>query len=450
MAARPNALHPERSLEEWLGNEIRQWRMLRGYGQDQLGALVHLSGDLIGKMERGERTCLPEHAEALDVALDTGGALTRSLVLVQMRLDKRRDGDSFAAEVAQNPQLPPPVSTLEPMERRAFVAAGGLVAEALTPITASVVLPLLEAGAPVRPGDVAHVQSAAVALRGSDNLYGGGGLVQATAIAQLHWARSLTSAPCDEALRAELLTTASRLASATGAVLLDAGEHDDSRRCLHWATELAEEVGDWSARAVSYNLRSRLASWCERHDDGVTLAEMGLVRSDRLSPAERAMLHNAAARAHAKMGNRQAALTAIGMSDEEYTRLRTDQEVSWMAYYDSAQHHGDTGHAAYDLALAGYQVDDAITRLRAAVDGHAQSFARSRTFSRTKLACLLLAIGNPETALPEAERAVAEVAQLRSQRAVQDLHDLAVLASRYGRNAGLQGLRAQIAATVDG
>ncbi|WP_316527550.1 helix-turn-helix domain-containing protein [Kitasatospora brasiliensis] len=431
MAARPNTLHPERSPEEWLGNEIRQWRTLRGYGQDELGERAHLSGDLIGKMERGERKCLRHHTEALDVALDTGGALTRSLVLVYMRVDLH-SGDDAAVTTTK---APGPHPSTAPLDSSAPDVAPTI------PITP-------EPGTTVRSGDVAHVRSAAAVLRSWDNLHGGGGLVRETAVAQLRWAEALTSAPCSSALRPELLTAASRLASAAGAVLLDAGEFAEAGRRLRWATDLAEEAGDWSARAVSYNLRSRLATWCEHYDDGVTLAELGLVRSDRLSPAERAMLHNAAARGHARLGNRQAALTAIGRSDEAYAQLQTGEESRWMTYYDEAQHHGDTGHAVYDLALAGHAVDDALGRLRTAVDGHAQPFARSRTFSRTKLAGLLLIMGNPDSALPEAERAVAEIAQLRSHRAVRDLQDLAKLARRYEQHARLEGLRIQIAATV--
>ncbi|WP_049649460.1 helix-turn-helix domain-containing protein [Kitasatospora sp. MY 5-36] len=431
MAARPNILHPERSPEEWLGNEIRQWRMLRGYGQDELGTLVHLSGDLIGKMERGERRCLPHHAEALDIALDTGGALARSLVLVNMQVGLRGEDDSAVATA-----------------QAAHPSAASV--DSLSPIAVPLIQPGSGPGSSVLPGDIAHVESAAAVLRSWDNLHGGGGLVRETAVAQLRWVRGLTEAPCSSPLRPKLLTAASRLASAAGAVLLDTGEFAEAGRHLRWATELAEEASDWSARAVSFNLRSRLATWCEQYEDSVTLAELGLVRSDRLSPAERAMLNNAAARGHARLGNRQAALAAIGRSDEAYGQVRATQESPWMSYYDDAQHHGDTGHAVYDLALTGHAVDDALDRLRNAVDGHSQSFARSRTFSRTKLTGLLLVVGDPDDVLPETELAMAEVARLRSHRAVRDLQELASIARRYERHSGLQGLHLQIAATVGG
>ncbi|MET8540242.1 helix-turn-helix transcriptional regulator [Kitasatospora sp. NPDC004799] len=431
MAARPNTLHPERSPEEWLGNEIRQWRVLRGYGQDELGALVHLSGDLIGKMERGERRCLPHHAEALDIALDTGGALARGLVLVNMRAALRVGGDS---SVATTPAVLPSAASMDGM----------------SPITAPVFRLDPEPNSSVRPGDISHVESAAAVLRSWDNLHGGGGLVRETAVAHLRWVRGLTEAQCGSPLRPRLLTAASRLACAAGAVLLDTGEFAEAGRNLRWATELAEEASDWSARAVSFNLRSRLATWCEQYEDGVTLAELGLVRSDRLTPAERAMLNNAAARGHARLGNRQAALAAVGRSDEAYAQVRAAQESPWMSYYDDAQHHGDTGHAVYDLALAGHAVDDALDRLRKAVDGHSQPFARSRTFSRTKLTGLLLVVGDPDAVLPEAERAAAEVAQLRSHRAMRELRELANIARRYERHSRLQGLHLHIAATVGG
>lgn len=34
-----------------------------------------------------------------------------------------------------------------------------------------------------------------------------------------------------------------------------------------------------------------------------------------------------------------------------------------MAYYDTAQHHGDTGHALFDLAARGHFVTDAGAHL---------------------------------------------------------------------------------------
>jgi hypothetical protein len=60
-----------------------------------------------------------------------------------------------------------------------------------------------------------------------------------------------------------------------------------------------------------------------------------------------------------------------------------------MAYYDDAQHHGDTGHALFDLVIHG-TVAPAGERLAQAVHGHTDAYARSRAISGTKLATLVM------------------------------------------------------------
>jgi transcriptional regulator with XRE-family HTH domain len=61
------------------GAELRHYRTRAGMSQDQLGARVYCSGDLIGKIENGQRAPTKELAEACDAVaeLGTDGALTR-------------------------------------------------------------------------------------------------------------------------------------------------------------------------------------------------------------------------------------------------------------------------------------------------------------------------------------------------------------------------------------
>ena len=61
------------------GAELRHYRTRAGMSQDQLGARVYCSGDLIGKIENGQRAPTKELAAACDAVaeLGTDGALTR-------------------------------------------------------------------------------------------------------------------------------------------------------------------------------------------------------------------------------------------------------------------------------------------------------------------------------------------------------------------------------------
>ncbi|MFI5529752.1 hypothetical protein ACIA8O_14555 [Kitasatospora sp. NPDC051853] len=320
--------------------------------------------------------------------------------------------------------------------------AAGPLAQLLTSTPAAAV------PAVVRPADVEQVRAAATTLRSWDNLYGGAGVVRDTALAQLRWAAGLLNSRCPTPLRAELFAAVSRLATVVGASAFDAFAHGGAHRLFAFATSCAEEVDNWPLRAISYNLRSRQATWRGDPDTALTLAELGLARADRLSPAEQSMLHNARARALAKMGRTQQTLAAIGISDDSFASIIAANEGAWMAYYDSAQHQGDTGHALFDLALAGHPPQEALHRLQAAVDGHGDGFARSRAFSRTKLATLQMAAGDPEQALAEGSGALAEVSDLRSLRANHELAELGRVAHRHRNLPDVRDLRERIAVTV--
>ncbi|WP_371500396.1 hypothetical protein OG871_27860 [Kitasatospora sp. NBC_00374] len=335
------------------------------------------------------------------------------------------------------------------MERRNFLAATSTAALAVGPLLQLIsATPATAAPSVVRPGDIEQIRTAATTLRSWDNLYGGGGVVRDTAFAQLRWAAGLLNIPCPAPLRPELFTAVGRLATVVGASAFDAFAHEDAQRLYSFATVCAEEVDNWALRAISYNLRSRQAIWRGDLDSGLTLAELGLARADRLSPAEQSMLHNARARALAKMGRTQQTLAAIGTSDDAFANIVSVNEGPWMAYYDNAQHHGDSGHALFDLALAGHSPREALHRLQTAVDGHTESFARSRTFSRTKLASLRMATGDPAQAAVEGRVALAEVSQLRSLRANHELADLGRLAHRHRTAPDIRALREQITSTV--
>ncbi|MFG3255239.1 helix-turn-helix domain-containing protein [Streptomyces sp. NPDC048172] len=453
----PKRLDDAASLAAWFGKELRNWRRVRGLSADALGEKVHLSGSSIVKIEKATRSCSMALAAALDEALDAGGALHRLWRRVEQEEEKRTDADTARSAPsgpdASTPgpgmlRMDPLPSERSPVERRRFAAltATGIAAlatEGLVPITDTVAAP-----AAVRPDDVEQVRVAAATLAGWDNLFGGAGVVRATSLGQFHWARGLLEARCPAELRPDLFSAVGRLATVLGAAAFDAYEHDQARLLLRFATDCAEEGDDWHLRATSLNWRARQEIWVGNPDTGLTHAESGLVRADRLTPREQAMLHNARARALGKMGRVQETLRSVGRSDEIFARAKQGEDVPWMAYYESAQHHGDTGHSLYDLALlTGHSPRPAARRFEIAINGHADAYARSRAISRTKLASLTMATGNPDEAVDLAHRALDEVGRLRSRRAAEDVHDLDCLASRR-RGGQIAELRERIRINV--
>ncbi len=302
------------------------------------------------------------------------------------------------------------------MIRRSFLHLSGLAAIAPLDLTnlfaSSESLP-----ATVKPSHIDQVLAAATAISGMDNELGGGGMVRDVASRAMQWSAGLLQAQCPEHLRTELFAAVSRLGIVVGASAFDAYHHDEATRTFRFAADCAAEAGHWHLRAKTYSFLARQAVWIGAPDDGLTYAEKGLVRSDRLTATEQAMLHTARARAFGKMGNVRDTMAAVGAADEAFARACPAEDAPWMAYYDEAQHNGDTAHALFDLAvLAGQDPGRAARRFDTAVKGHADAYKRSRAISRTKLASLIMAKGDPRQAAALGHHALDEVCRLTSRR----------------------------------
>ncbi|MEV8128612.1 XRE family transcriptional regulator [Streptomyces sp. NPDC085944] len=464
MAQKPKPLDETASVRAWWGKELRNWRNMRRMSTREVGAKVHLSATMIERIEKCERECDGALASLLDGAVEAGGALTRLWRLVEEEAAREAThADKVASEVDQGAngpraegmlELNPPVlseRSQSAMERRAFFSLGGVAALAPTAF-----VDLLPSSGPnalpksVRPEDIRQVLTAADTLAGWDNLYGGGGIVGSSSLGLFIWAKGLLAAKYPTELKDGLYTAVGRLSVVMGASAFDAYAHDDATELLRFGTWCAEQGNNWHLRASALNWRARHEIWRGRPDEGLTYAESGLLRSDRLTPREQSMLHNARARAWAKMREPDEALAAINQSDKIFGRARDGEDVPWMSYYDDAQHHGDTGHAAFDIALmSGQSTELAISRLETAIEGHTDAYVRSRALSGTKLATLTMVTGDPQQAVAIANRALDEVGKLRSKRAVTDMDDLASASARYARRPDVAELRSRITTTVN-
>ncbi len=160
------------------------------------------------------------------------------------------------------------------------------------------------------------------------------------------------------------------------------------------------------------------------------------------------MLHTARARALGKLGRVKETLVAVECADDAFAGSPVQAEANppWMAYYDHAQHHGDTGHALFDVAIHGTPCPSAADRLATAVRGHSDAYARSRAISGTKLATLTMATGDPVEAAAIGRRAIDDAGQLRSRRADDDLRELHRRAAAYTERPEVAELREHITA----
>lgn len=295
--------------------------------------------------------------------------------------------------------------------------------------------------------EVEEIRQAARLFGTWDNTYGGG-LIREAAAAQLRYSAQLLNARCSDRIRPELYSAVGSFAHITGFMAFDAYAHDDARRLFQFALACAEEAPDWHLRAKVLSSMARQAIWCGDPDGGLTLVELAMVRADRLTSTERAMLLAARARALAKLRRTQDTLATIGMADEEFGHAEPQSDSGVMFYYDTAKYLGDTGHALCHVAMTGKFFFEATNRLTQAVAGHTDSNARLRTFSEISLASLIMVTGDPHEASEIGRRALASAGTIRSRRVADDLRQLRTLAAPHERITEVAELRHAIGERV--
>jgi hypothetical protein len=398
--------HPENGLTR---AELAQ--LINEYVWSRHRRRVEVDANYIGKLERGIiRWPSDFYREALRFVLDAPDDAALGFANPRRRVVSRQ------------------------VDRKQFLRGAALLGAAamgLPPVAA-----LLENSEPspvpnrVGAHDIEQIRTAARVFASWDHTYGGG-LAREAVLAQLKWSSALLDAATPPRLQADLLSAVGYLAHTCAFMAFDAYAHDDARRGFEFAHACAEAAGNWHLRAKVLSSMARQAIWVGRPDEGRTLIEFALVRADRLTATERAMLHTAHARALAKMGRVGETLRAVGSADEEFQRREAGADAPWMAYYDIAQHAGDTGHALWDLGMLGRFPGEARRRLATAVAEHTHPYARSRAIARTKLASLTMVTGDPVEAAAIGSAALTAAGALRSRRAVDDLRELARHCGRH-------------------
>jgi hypothetical protein len=303
---------------------------------------------------------------------------------------------------------------------------------------------------PARIGrtEIDQIWTAGRVFAGWDNAFGGG-LVREAPMAQLRWSAGMLDAACPLAVRSDLYSAVGYLAHTCGFMAFDDYAYDDARRVFRFGLACAEEANDWHLRARLLGSAARLEVWVGRPDDGLTLVQQALVRSDRLTATELAMLYCLEARTLADMQRTAETLEAVGRADERFADRDPDEDPPWMSYYDAAQHAGDIGAALLDLAaldrnLAG----DAAVRLTLAVNERPPELVRSRVLSHVNLVKLTLVTGDPAEAAAVGNAVLDEAQTLRSRRVADGLRELSRLAAEHRGQGDLDDLRERIASAV--
>ncbi len=343
---------------------------------------------------------------------------------------------------------------LEAVDRQQFLRTSrdlGALA-ALGPV-AELLAALLEdtepTPAPTRVGatDIEQIRTTTRVFESWSYAYGGG-LVRETAISQLRCSAGLLNATCPDLLLPELHSAIGDLADVAGYLAVDAGFDEQARQVYRFALACAEKAGDWPLRGQILQSMAKHEIWTGQPDAGLTLAEHGLVRPDRLTAAGRSALHTVRGLALAKMRRVSETLTAIGTADDHFAHLTPDNEPPFLAhYYNDARHAQFAGQPLAELAILGRDPGQATNRLAAAAAGHTGN-TRARAVCLAKLASLTMATGDPIQAATIGHAALDAAGPLRSRYVTDALRELARYAAGHQHLDEVAYLRHRIATLV--
>lgn len=302
---------------------------------------------------------------------------------------------------------------------------------------------------PTRIGatEIEQTRTAARVFESWGSTYGGAGLAREAVMGQLRWSAGLLEATCPDRLRPELFAAVGDLAAVAGYIAEDAGAPEQAGRVYRFALACVEEADDWPLRAEVLSSMAKQAIRTGRPDDGLTLAEQGLVRSDRLTVAGRSMLHTDRGRALAKMRRVSETLTAVGAADDHFAHFTPDNEPPFLARHNPARHALLAGQPLADLAILGSDPGEATNRLAAAAGGH-DDYPRTRAICLTKLAILTMATGDPLHAATIGHAALDVAGTIHSRRTTEDLRDLAHCAAPHQHLTEVAHLRHRIGALL--
>ncbi|SEC10278.1 hypothetical protein SAMN04489727_2568 [Amycolatopsis tolypomycina] len=323
----------------------------------------------------------------------------------------------------------------------------GLVELGSTP-AGYLALTSVETPVPKRIGwtDVEHVRAITCAAAMSENRFGGGLSCEA-AMQHLRWAARLIDARAAADVRDAVFEAVGNLSGVVAFSAFDIANHDAADRCFRFALWCADQGKSWPLRANTLAEMSRMAAYLGEADDALSLIEFAQVRSDRVSATARAMLWTIRARLLASTGRTDEAIAEVDRADEHFDARDPSADPPWLCYYDEAEHQGSTGKALVPVAQARQEPEPepAALRLEAAVRLQGVDYPRSRTFSRIRLAALMMSTGDPRQAASVGRQAVLDAEPLRSRRILKELDNLASVSERHSRIEDVAALRWDIA-----
>ncbi|GAB3922728.1 hypothetical protein GCM10029976_011890 [Kribbella albertanoniae] len=398
VAQAPRRLSPQVSVRDAFGAAVRDLRERRGLSQADLGSLVFVSKDQIGKVEKAMRWPTPELIAGLDRELGAAGLL--QAFEPSLRSQRR---------VAQ-----PPLRRMETTLERAAL-------DWLTTSTGEV--RILGSGAEVDEEEVETVAQQLTRFRELDHEHGAGRTHQLVSnYAAVDLEHLLARTPVDEATATTLYSTAAGFWELVGYQSIDLGRDEYARECYLRALELTTAAGD---RLYGGYLLSVSSAHLALHggdvDQTIRMARTGIHgTADIAEPTVRSAFEAVLARGEARRGDEKAATKALLSAEANLASAEPDNAPAWIGYFTPAYLADEMAHSFHDLGhqvLAQEQAGEALSQI---ASGHVRRLAIDTALMASSLA----RAGDPEQACAVGRRAVDLAAQTSSARSRSRIDEL--------------------------
>ncbi|WP_327356355.1 XRE family transcriptional regulator [Streptomyces sp. NBC_01304] len=239
------------------------------------------------------------------------------------------------------------------MDRRQFLAVSGLSLTALVhQWSTAEAEPLVRAarGSRLTNDLLDTLQATTDSLRTMDASAGSGTLADLGDAHLQFLKRLLQQATYDDATGQRLAAIVADTATQTGWFTFDSGEHNRTPAYLLAALRAAKASGDIRLGAGALSYIAILGYSTGQPGDAVTAARAAREKIKGLgTPALEAMLLTRQARGHAKLGERQAAYSALGRAAELCAQGRSERDPHWLYWINEGEIDGQAGSCYVDL-----------------------------------------------------------------------------------------------------
>jgi transcriptional regulator with XRE-family HTH domain len=423
----PRLLNASASARHYFGAELRRLRELRRLSQDQLGALVHFSGDTIRRVETADRFPRRELAQACDQVLNAGGALQRLWRLLDTG---RPSGLSKSARNALAGSAGRDIEhsgVARGSDKSLYLSRIPFVPAVLDRAALDWLLGTNRLGVadqsrhPVNgyldDGDLADVTTAMRVFRELDHAQGAGRVhSDVDGYIADHLSPLLARTPSSHEVGTRLHTLAAGFFELGGYQAVDIGADGVAQKRYLRALQLSEAAADrsYGAYLLAVNI-GHLALHCNHPEPALRMARTAISGSPDASPSVQAALHSVVARAHARLGHQRECLDEILAAESQLARGDPSNEPAWIGYFTPAYLADELAHCFYDLgdqATAQRHVGEALASLQ-------PSHTRRLAIDTALLASSLAAEGNIDEACAVGMTSVAQAAKTASHRCVQ-------------------------------